>query len=68
MIIIKVEFSVKCMGVTVGGYGSAFEVEMEDVDFKSDKERDDYISRAIYNYIIKNIDYKYSLKEITQTN
>lgn len=56
------------MGVTVGGYGSAFEVEMEDVDFKSDKERDDYISRAIYNYIIKNIDYKYSLKEITQTN
>ena len=51
-----------CMGVTVGGYGSVFEVEMEDFDFKCDKERDDYISRTIYNYIIKNIDYKYSLK------
>ena len=59
MIIIKVEFSVKCMGVTVGGHGSSFEAEVKDLNFKTNKEREEYIESCISNYILENIEFEY---------
>lgn len=59
MVIIKVKFTVNCMGFTVGGHGSSFEAEVKDLNFKTNKEREEYIESCISNYILENIEFEY---------
>lgn len=62
MVIIRAEFIVKCLGLTVGGYGSSFEVSLDDLSFKTNKEKEEYVEKCIKKYILESIEFEYEIK------
>ena len=60
----KIEFNVSLLGYSVGDYNNPFEIEIDkdDVEGMSEEEKEVYIENEIYNYILENLDYGYSIK------
>lgn len=59
-----IEFKVNCFGYSVGGHRNSFDIEIEEyeVEGMSDKEKEEYIEKCIYDYILENLDYGYEIK------
>ena len=55
----KVEFSVGCMGYSVGGYRNTFDIDIDDDILRDIKEKGKDIEDFIYEYI-----YEYVLEEL----
>ena len=60
----KIEFEVSCLGYSVGGHNNSFEIEIEEYEVKgmSETEKEKYIEKCIYDYILENLDYGYEIK------
>lgn len=60
----KIEFDVNCLGYPVGGYNNSFGIELEEweIEGMSEEEREKYIEKCIYDYILENLDYGYEIK------
>lgn len=61
----KIEFSVSCMGYTVGGHNSLFEIEIEEWEIANmnEEEKEEYIDKCIYDYILSELEYGYEIVE-----
>lgn len=57
----KISFTVGCLGYSVGGYNNSFEIEIKDseVEGMTDEEKEEYIEKCIYDYILENLDFGY---------
>lgn len=60
----KIEFDVNCLGYSVGGYNNSFEIEIEEWETEGmlEEEKEKYIEKCIYDYILENLDYGYEIK------
>lgn len=59
----KIEFEVSCLGYSVGGHSSSFDIEIEDWETEGmpEEEKEKYIEKCIYGYILENLDYGYEI-------
>jgi len=60
----KIEFTASCFGYYIGGHNKYFEIEIEEweIEGKSKEEKQAYIEKAIYEYILENLDFGYGIK------
>ena len=60
----NIEFTVSCFGYSVGGHNKSFEIEIEEweIEDMTEEEKEKYIEKCIYDYILENLDYGYEIK------
>lgn len=60
----KIEFTASCFGYLIGGHNNYFEIEIEEYDLegKTEEEKQEYIEKCIYEYILENLDYGYKIR------
>lgn len=61
----KINFTVSCMGYSVGGYDYQFEIDIDDRDVEgmTEEQKDEFISECINEYIEERLSFGYKICE-----
>lgn len=59
-----VEFTVDCLGCTIGGHQNSFEIEIDDkeVEGMTEDEKIQYIDKVCWNYVNETIEIGFEIK------